>query len=148
KGFVIFALDNRGSTGRGHEFEKPIHFRLGVQELADQKDGVAWLKTLPYVDRDRMGIWGGSYGGNMTLHLMFEDAEDFKGGIGGRAGNELAFLRLDLHRAIHGFATGKRKELPGIFAERKGCTAKREVVDCTRNRRRQRALCEHAKGGG
>lgn len=83
KGFIVFALDNRGSTGRGHVFEEPIHFHLGVQELADQKDGVAWLKTQPFVDADRMGIWGWSYGGHMTLHLMFEDGEDFKAGFAG-----------------------------------------------------------------
>jgi dipeptidyl-peptidase 4 len=83
KGFIIFSLDNRGSTGRGHVFEEPIRFHLGVQELADQKDGVAWLKAQPYVDAERMGIWGWSYGGHMTLHLMFEDAEDFKAGFAG-----------------------------------------------------------------
>ena len=83
KGFIIFSLDNRGSTGRGHVFEEPIRFHLGAQELADQKDGVAWLKAQPYVDAERMGIWGWSYGGHMTLHLMFEDAEDFKAGFAG-----------------------------------------------------------------
>lgn len=83
KGFIIFALDNRGSTGRGHVFEKPIHFHLGAQELSDQKDGVAWLKSQPYVDAEHMGVWGWSYGGHMTLHLMFEDAEDFKAGFAG-----------------------------------------------------------------
>ena len=72
KGYIIFSLDNRGSAGRGHLFEEPIHFRLGAQELSDQRDGVAWLKTLPYVEASRIGIWGWSYGGQMTLHAMFE----------------------------------------------------------------------------
>jgi len=83
KGFVIFALDNRGSAGRGHLFEEPIHFRFGAQEMSDQRDGVAWLKRQPWVDRKRMGIWGWSYGGHMTLHAMFEDPEDFKAGFAG-----------------------------------------------------------------
>lgn len=83
KGFIIFALDNRGSWGRGHVFEEPIHFRLGAQELSDQRDGVAYLKTLAYVDPDRIGIWGWSYGGHMTLHAMFEDPQDFKAGFAG-----------------------------------------------------------------
>ena len=83
KGFIIFALDNRGSAGRGHLFEEPIHFRLGAQELADQRDGVRYLKSLPYVDPDRIGIWGWSYGGHMTLHAVFEDPEDFKVGFAG-----------------------------------------------------------------
>ncbi|HEX4544924.1 MAG TPA: DPP IV N-terminal domain-containing protein [Candidatus Acidoferrum sp.] len=78
KGYIIFSLDNRGSAGRGHLFEEPIHFRLGAQELSDQRDGAAYLKSLPYVDANRIGIWGWSYGGHMTLHAMFEDPEDFK----------------------------------------------------------------------
>jgi dipeptidyl-peptidase-4 len=83
KGFVIFALDNRGSAGRGHLFEEPIHFRFGAQEMSDQRDGVSWLKGQPWVDREHIGIWGWSYGGHMTLHAMFEDAEDFKAGFAG-----------------------------------------------------------------
>src|ERR1700676_244177 len=84
KGYVIFALDNRGSAGRGHIFEEPIHYRLGAQELSDQRDGVEYLKSLPFVDASRIGIWGGSYGGHMTLHAMFEDWNDFKAGFAGR----------------------------------------------------------------
>jgi dipeptidyl-peptidase-4 len=80
-GYIIFALDNRGSAGRGHLFEEPIHYRLGAQELSDQRDGAAYLKSLPYVDANRIGIWGGSYGGHMTLHAMFEDWNDFKAGF-------------------------------------------------------------------
>jgi dipeptidyl-peptidase-4 len=83
KGYIIFALDNRGSAGCGHLFEEPIHYRLGAQELSDQRDGAAYLKLLPYVDGNRIGIWGWSYGGHMTLHAMFEDWNDFKAGFAG-----------------------------------------------------------------
>ncbi|HLZ11513.1 MAG TPA: S9 family peptidase [Candidatus Acidoferrum sp.] len=83
KGFIVFALDNRGSAGRGHVFEEPIHFRFGAQEMSDQRDGAAWLKTQPWVDAEHIGIWGWSYGGHMTLHAMFEDPEDFKAGFAG-----------------------------------------------------------------
>ena len=83
KGYIIFALDNRGAAGRGHLFEEPIHLRFGAQELSDQRDGAAYLRSLPYVDAKRMGIWGASYGGHMTLHAMFEDPEDFKAGFAG-----------------------------------------------------------------
>jgi dipeptidyl-peptidase 4 len=83
KGYIIFSLDNRGSAGRGHLFEEYIHYRLGAQELSDQRDGAAWLKSQPYVDAKRIGIWGWSYGGHMTLHAMFEDPEDFKVGFAG-----------------------------------------------------------------
>jgi dipeptidyl-peptidase 4 len=81
--YIIFSLDNRGSAGRGHLFEEPIHLGLGAPELADQHDGAAYLKSLPYVDPKRIGIWGWSYGGHMTLHAMFEDPQDFKVGFAG-----------------------------------------------------------------
>ena len=83
KGYIVFSLDNRGANGHGHAFETPLHFRLGKQELEDQRDGVAWLKSLPYVDGNRIGIWGWSYGGHMTLHAMFEAGDDFKAGFAG-----------------------------------------------------------------
>jgi dipeptidyl-peptidase 4 len=83
KGYIIFSLDNRGSAGRGHAFETPLHFRFGAQELSDQLDGVQYLKSLPYVDPNRIGIWGWSYGGHMTLHAMFEAGDDFKAGFAG-----------------------------------------------------------------
>src|SRR6058998_1684411 len=83
KGYIIFSLDNRGSAGRGHAFETSLHFRMGAQELSDQRDGVRYLKSLPYVDANRIGIWGWSYGGHMTLHAMFEAGDDFKAGFAG-----------------------------------------------------------------
>src|SRR6266700_1414622 len=82
-GYIIFSLDNRGSAGRGHVFETPLHFRLGALEISDQRDGVQYLKSLPYVDSNRIGIWGWSYGGHMTLHAMFEAGDDFKVGFAG-----------------------------------------------------------------
>ncbi|HMI53922.1 MAG TPA: S9 family peptidase [Candidatus Saccharimonadales bacterium] len=83
KGYIVFAVDNRGSAGRGHLFEEFIHYRLGAQEMSDQRDGVTYLKGLPFVDPARIGIWGWSYGGHMVLHAMFEDPEDFKAAFAG-----------------------------------------------------------------
>jgi dipeptidyl-peptidase 4 len=83
KGYIIFALDNRGSAGRGHIFEEAIHYQFGGPELSDQRTGVAWLKQQPWVDPQRIGIWGWSYGGHMTLHAMFEAADLFKVGFAG-----------------------------------------------------------------
>jgi dipeptidyl-peptidase-4 len=81
KGLIIFCLDNRGSFGRGHAFEAKIHRRLGELELQDQIAGVRYLKSLPYVDGDRIGIYGGSYGGYMALLAMNRAPEHFKVGI-------------------------------------------------------------------
>jgi dipeptidyl-peptidase-4 len=83
KGFIIFALDNRGSEGRGHVFEESIYHKFGALELSDQRDGVAWLRRQPWVDPARIGIWGWSYGGYMTLHAMFEASDLFKVGFAG-----------------------------------------------------------------
>jgi len=83
KGFVIFSVDNHGSMGRGRAFEETLYHNIGVQELADQRAGVAYLRTFPYVDGERIGIWGWSYGGLMTLLALFEAPQDFKVGFAG-----------------------------------------------------------------
>ncbi|MFI5143764.1 MAG: S9 family peptidase, partial [Thermoanaerobaculales bacterium] len=70
KGFLVFSLDNRGSAARGREFERVLLHRLGRVELEDQLAGVAFLRSLPYVDADRIGVWGWSYGGFMTCYAL------------------------------------------------------------------------------
>jgi dipeptidyl-peptidase 4 len=83
KGFVIFMLDNRGSSGRGHNFETPIYHHFGSAELADQVAGVKWLAKQPYVDSTRVGIWGWSFGGYMTCEAMLRAGDVFKAGFAG-----------------------------------------------------------------
>jgi dipeptidyl-peptidase-4 len=83
KGYIIFGLDNRGSAGRGHAFESHIHKKFGEEELADQLAGVKYLKSLPYVDGARIGIWGWSYGGYMTSYAMTNAPDTFKAGFAG-----------------------------------------------------------------
>lgn len=78
QGYVVFTLDNRGTQNRGADFEKCIHRNLGVKEVEDQMCGVEYLKTLPYVDANRIGLDGWSYGGFMTLSLITEHPEAFK----------------------------------------------------------------------
>jgi len=81
QGFVVWSLDNRGSTGRGHNFETPLYHRMGTVELADQLAGVKYLQSLPFVDGARIGIWGWSYGGYMTLTALMHAADVFKVGV-------------------------------------------------------------------
>ena len=78
KGYVIFVMDNRGTANRGAEFEKCIHRQLGVCESADQMVGVRYLQSLPFIDKDRMGIDGWSFGGFMTLTMVTEHPEVFR----------------------------------------------------------------------
>lgn len=80
RGYVIFSLDNHGAYGHGHDFETPLYHHFGRIELADQLAGVKYLKSLPYVDPSRIGIYGSSYGGYMTLEAMFRAADVFKVG--------------------------------------------------------------------
>jgi dipeptidyl-peptidase 4 len=83
RGFLVWSLDNRGSFGRGHVWEAAVFRDMGRRELIDQLAGVRYLKTLPYVDGARIGIWGWSYGGYLTLFSMTRAPEVWKCGIAG-----------------------------------------------------------------
>jgi len=83
KGYLIFTLDNRGTSFRGKEFQDVIHRQNGQAEMADQMQGVEFLKTLPYVDQKRIGVHGWSYGGFMTTSLMVNFPDVFKVGVAG-----------------------------------------------------------------
>ena len=83
RGFVIWQVDNRGSSGRGHAFESPLYRRLGKQELADQLEGVRYLTGQGFVDPARIGIYGWSYGGDMTLYSLLNAPDTFRAGIAG-----------------------------------------------------------------
>ncbi|MFN7989577.1 MAG: S9 family peptidase [Thermoanaerobaculia bacterium] len=83
KGFLVWAMDNRGSGGRGQAFESPVLKRLGDVELKDQLEGVAELKKLPFVDPARLGLSGWSYGGFMTLALATRAPETWKAAVAG-----------------------------------------------------------------
>ncbi len=83
QGYVVFTLDNRGSANRGMKFEQAIFRNLGTLEVTDQMTGVNYLKSLPFVDPDRIGVNGWSYGGFMTVTLMLKQADAFKVGVCG-----------------------------------------------------------------
>ena len=83
KGYLLFILDNRGSENRGKAFEQATFRQLGQIEMQDQMKGVEYLKSLPYVDADRIGVHGWSFGGFMTISLMTNYPEVFKVGVAG-----------------------------------------------------------------
>ena len=83
KGYVLFILDNRGSENRGRDFEQVTFRHLGQAEMTDQMKGVEYLRSLPFVDRDRMGVHGWSFGGFMTISLMVNHPDVFKVGVAG-----------------------------------------------------------------
>lgn len=83
RGYVMFVMDNRGSSERGQEFENVTHLHLGDIEMRDQLRGVEFLKSLPYVDANRMGVHGWSFGGFMTTNLMVSHPDVFKVAVAG-----------------------------------------------------------------
>jgi dipeptidyl-peptidase 4 len=82
-GYVVFQLDNRGTAFRGTAFQSPIHGKLGEVEVTDQVVGARWLGSQTFVDSRRIGVWGWSYGGYLTLMLMFKAPGLFQAGIAG-----------------------------------------------------------------
>lgn len=83
QGYLVFTLDGRGSANRGFAFESQIHRRLGDVEMEDQLSGVDYLKSLPYVDANRLAVHGWSFGGFMTTSLMLRQPDVFKVGVAG-----------------------------------------------------------------
>lgn len=82
-GYVVFVLDNHGTPNRGKAFEDIIHRQCGQVEMADQMKGIEFLKSQPWVDADRIGVHGWSYGGFMTISLITNHPEVYKVGVAG-----------------------------------------------------------------
>ena len=80
-GYIVFCCDGRGTGARGEAFRKVTYLQLGKYELADQLNAANYLKSLPYVDANRVGIWGWSFGGFMVLNCMTQGNGTFKAGI-------------------------------------------------------------------
>lgn len=83
KGYIMFTVDGRGSSNRGLEFENVTFRQLGIEEGKDQVKGVEFLKSLPYVDGNRIGVHGWSFGGHMTTALVLRYPDIFKVGVAG-----------------------------------------------------------------
>jgi dipeptidyl-peptidase-4 len=82
-GYVVWQMDNRGSANRGHAFETPVYRNLGARELADQREGVEYMISRGFIDPQRIGVTGWSYGGFMTLNLLFNAGDLFHAGFAG-----------------------------------------------------------------
>ncbi len=91
QGFIVVCVDGRGTGGRGAEFEKCIYLKLGQLESKDQVETARYLGSLPYVDKDNIGIWGWSYGGFNTLMSMSDGSNVFKAGVAVAPPTDLRF---------------------------------------------------------
>ncbi len=94
QGYIVFTLDNRGSGERGFAFESQIHRQLGTVEMEDQLTGVDYLKSLPYIDGERMAVHGWSFGGFMTTSLMLRQAGVFNVGVAGGPVTDWKFYEI------------------------------------------------------
>lgn len=83
RGYLVWQMDNRGTSGRGHAFETAVYHHLGEAESEDQNAGVKHLISLGFVDPGRVGVYGWSYGGFMTLRLLLHDGDIFRAGFAG-----------------------------------------------------------------
>ncbi len=83
RGYIVFTMDGRGSANRGRKFEQATFRKLGTVEMNDQLKGVAYLRSLPYVDKNRLGVHGWSFGGFMTTSLMLRHPGVFKVAVAG-----------------------------------------------------------------
>jgi len=83
QGYAVFTVDNRGAAGYGKKFEETLYRAMGSTEVDDQVAGVKYLHTKPWIDKEKIGVYGHSYGGYMTLMCMFKAPEYFKAGVAG-----------------------------------------------------------------
>ncbi len=94
KGYVVFTIDNRGSGNRGFEFESVIHRNVGQNEMKDQIKGIEFLKKQSYVDKNRIGVHGWSFGGFMTVSLLENYSDIFKVGVAGGPVTDWKFYEI------------------------------------------------------
>jgi dipeptidyl-peptidase-4 len=94
KGYLVYTVDNRGSANRGFEFESVIHRQLGTVEMEDQLAGVKYLKSLNFVDSNRLAIHGWSFGGFMTTSMMLRNPGVFKVGVAGGPVTDWKFYEI------------------------------------------------------
>ena len=117
KGYVVFSIDNRGSNYRGTEFENPIYQKMGSVEVEDQVTGVKFLRSLDFVDPERIGIYGHSYGGYMALMSMFKAPEYFQAGVSGAPVTDWALYDTAYTERYmgHPAKTGNAYEMSSVF---------------------------------
>ena len=94
-GFIVVQVDVRGSTGYGRAFREEFLMDFGGEDIEDLESAVEYLATLPYVDPERVGIWGSSYGGTLTIYSLFKKPGLFKAGVAGAAAVDPYFFGPD-----------------------------------------------------
>ena len=123
KGYIVWICDNRSASGRGLEPTWMVYKNLGELELRDLEDGYTWLKSQPYVDGSRIGLWGWSYGGFMTSYALTH-SQTFKLGIAGGTVSDWRNYDLILYRTCDANASRIIRKVTGragLFSPRRIC---------------------------
>ena len=118
KGFVVFQLDNRGAGNRGTAFENTLYRAMGTVEVMDQATGTRWLAEQPFVDAERIGVYGWSYGGYMTLHMLMQNPELYASGVSGAPVTDWRFYDTAYTERYMGMpqVNTEAYDLGGVFA--------------------------------
>ena len=95
RGYIVVQVDVRGSTGYGRAFREEFLMDFGGEDIEDLESAVEYMASLPYVDRNRMGIWGSSYGGTLTIYSLFKKPGLFRAGVAGAAAVDPYFFGPD-----------------------------------------------------
>ena len=95
RGYIVVQVDVRGSTGYGRDFREEFLMDFGGKDIEDLHSAVEYMATLPYVDPERVGIWGSSYGGTLTIYSLFKKPGLFKAGVAGAAAVDPYFFGTD-----------------------------------------------------
>ena len=95
RGYIVIQVDVRGSTGYGRAFREEFLMDFGGKDIDDLESAVNYLSTLPYVDPERVGIWGSSYGGTLTIYSLFKKPGLYKAGVAGAAAVDPYFFGTD-----------------------------------------------------
>jgi dipeptidyl-peptidase-4 len=130
EGFIVFTIDNRGTGFRGTAFDAPIFRRMGDIEVRDQIVGVDYLKSLDFVDPARIGVWGWSYGGYMTLMSLFTRPEEFAAGVSGAPVTDWTLYDTHYTERYLGTPQGNPEgyEASGVFPYAKDLAAPRLLI--------------------
>ena len=140
RGYVVLDPDYRASAGYGRDWRTSIYRWMGGHDLNDVVDGVAYLAKSHKVDAKRVGVYGGSYGGFITLMALFTAPDAFAAGAALRPGHRLGALQPSIHLEHPQRAAGGRRGVPQELADLLCGRAEGAAADCARHGGRQRAL--------
>ena len=147
RGYLVVDVDYRGSAGYGRDWRTAIYQHMGGKDLDDNIDAARWMVSQYGADPKRLGIYGGSYGGFITLMAMFTAAGCVRGRRGAAAGNELGELQRRIHFGHFESSTDGRASVQTVVPDLLRAGSEGRAVDLPRHGGYERALSGHSGAG-